>query len=664
MRGAIFGSYGSFDPGTLQHVRNMLRHRGGFLRTHSPAPRVLLYSLAHDGFDAQTGRSTATLVYAGRITNLDELARLTGDAADPAHVLMRLHEQQGRAALKFINGSFAIAWFDHESQTLTLGVDRWGVQPLYFAHTDRGWLFASEYKALLAALPDRAVPDAGVAGYVVSSKYLPPHRTLDNRIIAVGPGEYVILDPQKYRFSSYQPLELDIDNSRGEAECATELRERILAAAHRLTREHDVIGVGLSGGLDSAITLGAIRKVAPHKRIYAYTASFDRQDPTLDKAAEVADYFGARHRRIIIDAEALPSLLSDMVWRMEDPVAREEMVVYDAVARHAAGEVAIVLYGHMADILFGGMPRHLLIKAASQLRLVRRALTEFYDYTQVGVQPRSLLAKMLVNMYFRGHHPSPPRLLDKSRQIESKSLHIEGDDPLNNALLHSAASPSEVSAIERLHAWAGVEMGSIFHDRDVSLCAFRIPGRWKIRGRHRKHILRLASNGIIPARFAERPKDLIRSGRNDRMRAVLGEMSEKLLSPAAVRTRGLFQPGDVDQVRSRALSDRCSDQDFYYLWSLLLTELWCRTFVDRVAPQVALGAAEYAGGSRRASQGYSWADGLRPSPAQLQAGLSASRSSSRQRTTAEPPRTPPLPIRAQAHTQPRSDLGSSSPQHR
>jgi|ADGO01.1.fsa_nt_gi hypothetical protein len=97
MRGAIFGSYGSFDPGTLQHVRNMLRHRGGFLRTHSPAPRVLLYSLAHDGSDAQTGRSTATLVYAGRITNLDELARLTGDAADPAHVLMRLHEQQGRA---------------------------------------------------------------------------------------------------------------------------------------------------------------------------------------------------------------------------------------------------------------------------------------------------------------------------------------------------------------------------------------------------------------------------------------------------------------------------------------------------------------------------------------------------------------------------------------
>jgi asparagine synthase (glutamine-hydrolysing) len=594
MLGAIFGSYGSFDPGTLQRVRRMLRHRGGSLRTHSPAPRVLLCSLAHDGSGSPTGRSTATLVYTGRITNFDELARLTGNAAEPSHVLMRLHEQQGHAALKFINGSFAIAWFDHESQTLTLSVDRWGVQPLYFAHAGQGWLFASEYKALLAALADQAVPDAGVAGHVVSSKYLPLHKTLDKRIIAVGPGEYVILDPKKYQFSSYRPLELDIDDSRGEAECATELRERILTAAYRLTRDHDAIGVGLSAGLDSAITLGAVRKVAPHKRIYAYTASFDRQDPTLDKAAEVADYFGARHRRIIIEAETLPSLLSDMVWRMEDPVAREEMVVYDAVARHAAGEVTIVLYGHMADILFGGMPRHLLIKAASELRLIRRAITEFYDYTQVGAQPRSLLAKLLVKMYFRGHHPSPPALLDTSHQIESKSLRIEGDDPLNSALLHSAASPSEVSAIERLHAWAGVEMGSIFHDRDVSLCAFRIPGRWKIRGRRRKHILRLASSGIIPARFAERPKDLIRSGRNVRMRAALGEMSEKLLSPAAVRTRGLFQPADVDQVRSRALGERCSDQDFYYLWSLVLTELWCRTFVDRLTPQVAQDAGEYA----------------------------------------------------------------------
>lgn len=501
-------------------------------------------------------------------------------AANERELVWRLYERYGLQAFRRINGSFALALFDEISQALVLAVDTWGAQPLYFMRSDRGWLFASEYKALIGVSGDRAKLDAVVAGQVVSSKYLPPRKTLDARIVTVGPGEYALLRRDTYELASYRSLSLNIDPEISERECAAELQEQLLAAADRLTDAHDVIGVGLSGGLDSAITLGAVRRTAPHKRIHAYTASFYEEDPTFDKAAEVARFFGAEHHRIVIQAEELPRLLPDLIWKMEDPVAREEMVVYQVIAERAARDVPIVLYGHMADVLFGGMPRHLLIKAASELPLFRDGIVQFYDYTQTGAQPASLLGKMLVLGYFRGRHPSPPRLLADEPAENSKRLHIETNEALNAALLSSAALPSEVGAIQKLHAWAGIEMASIFHDAEVSRCAFRIPDHLKIRGRCRKHILRVASAGFLPERFSRRPKDLIRLGRNQSMRATMQKLGNDLLGSRALHARGIFEPADVMQLCQRVARPQCADQDFYNLWSLILLELWCRTFAD------------------------------------------------------------------------------------
>ena len=49
-------------------------------------------------------------------------------------------------------GMFAFAIHDRDTGTVTLVRDRFGIKPLYYARTDRVLLFASEIKALLAAL--------------------------------------------------------------------------------------------------------------------------------------------------------------------------------------------------------------------------------------------------------------------------------------------------------------------------------------------------------------------------------------------------------------------------------------------------------------------------------------------------------------------------------
>lgn len=602
----VYGSIGRVDAHALAQAGLLLQHRGSHEHLISPCDGIRL-GLRSSQPSAPVGALAPPLVFAGRITNRAELAGLLGRSgaddseASDRQLLWDLYAKLGTRAFERINGSFAIALADVESRALILAADRWAAQPLHFARVQGGWMFASEYKALVSAVDSQV--DPGVADYLEAAKYLPLHRTLMTQVHAVGPGEYARIDEAGFAVEAYAPLQLEIDPTTTEERCAAELREHILSAARRLTEGYDPVGVALSGGLDSALTLGAIRKIAPDKRIYTYTASFDRSDPALRKAAEAARYFGTLHREIILAPEDLPDLLPEMVWRMEDPVAREEMLVYHALSQRAASEVPIVFYGHMADILFAGMPRHLLIKAAGDYPFSRAAITEFYDFTQTGMQPSSMLGKLLVAAYFHGKHASPPRALRTAKTGQSKHLQLAHEEPLNAALLSSIAQPSEIGGIERLHAWAGVELASIFHDREVSRCAFRIPGKFKIRGRRRKHILRVAAAGILPDVFAERPKDLIRIGRDAALRRSVEYMADELLSPAAVRSRGIFDPKDVAELRQRAATQPSTDTDFYHLWTLILVELWCRTFADGAAQRYRFGSVPAQRDACHASEG-------------------------------------------------------------
>src|SRR5690606_37436280 len=208
------------------------------------------------------------------------------------------------------------------------------------------------------------------------------------------------------------------------------------------------------------------RKVAPDKRIIAYTACTDERDAALELARETARVFRVEHRIAVIHPTQLAHWLPELVWRMEDPIAREEMLVYHALAEQSAREASIMVYGEMADALFGGMPRHLLIRAASRLPPMRRPLVEFYGYTQGGAEPRSWLGRSLVAAYFRGRQASPPAVRGTQGQSHPKTLDFASEQPLNAALLKATGQPKELSALERLHAWAGIEMASVFHDRE------------------------------------------------------------------------------------------------------------------------------------------------------------------------------------------------------
>jgi asparagine synthase (glutamine-hydrolysing) len=573
----IYGSLGEIDQAAMGRVRSMLQHRGSHEHVVLREPGIFLACRNETPPSAAGG--DVPLIFAGTITNLLELAvasdyALSGDAhlddaspSDARNVLWALYRRFGAEAFERINGAFAIAIADTETQSIVLAVDRWGSRPLCFVK-----LFAARDE------PPRINVD--VVAHVAATKYLPLHGNLARGIHTLGPGEYARLQLDTSQVRSYSPLRLRIDTAESDATRIARLEHELLAATRRLVGSRPRVGIGLSAGLDSVLTLAAVRAVAPAVEIFTYTVVFDANSPVLTQAREAARHFSTQHREIVVTAAELPTLLPELLWRMEDPVAREEMVLYHLIAQHAAAEVPLVLYGHLADMLFGGMPRHMLIKMATDWRIVRRSMLEFYAFTQSGERPRSNVGRLLVAAYQRGHRVEPPRPLGDfalERNIDAMTM---GAEALNEILLLGLTRPSEIGALERIHAWAGVDFGSLFHDREVANCAFSIPSAMKIRGRTRKHVLRLAASKFLPETFSRRPKDLVRIKRDEVLAQVLVDLRRYLLSPASVHARALFDPEYVDELFNRAAKPGCRDTVFYHLWTLLLVELWCRAFGD------------------------------------------------------------------------------------
>jgi asparagine synthase (glutamine-hydrolysing) len=573
--------FGFHQSGLSGAMAQRLRHRG-----------TDCFSLRREGIEAELlGRSAdAFVAERGGCSIFGDATIFAQGAASCAYVsrgdaAARVLDdwiRRGDEAIRDTNGDFVFAIYDQAAQRLVLARDRAGARPLYYAKAEDGWVFASEYKAMLAALGRKPAVDRQALAELQARKSVPFGCSLLEGVRSLPSGSILTLersgDPKLHRY--WNPT-LDLQDWSYERHC-TELRESFLRAVDRRLERGRSTSISLSGGVDSIAIVAAARHVSPDAELLTWSAGDSADDPELLWAERVAKMFGAHHQSIVADPIRLEHDLPRLVWHLEDPIARTEVWQAQQLCEMAAHESEAMLRGDGSDGMFGGMDRHQLLAWASAMPPLRAALEDIYWFTQAGTPPRTLLARLGVDLVLARKMPAVPRVLGTPEAMIPATLPGSGRELLNEVMVQGPIHglPLLLQKVERMFGAFAMTSTSPFVDPEMIATAFRIPSRFKHDGRHNKKVLRDAMRPLLPAELANRPKyaQRVREGRPfcDALAGVAG----RLLSPEQVRARGFFEPADVAKLLPRREDGTWAPEHAMRIWTLVLTELWARAFID------------------------------------------------------------------------------------
>ena len=510
----------------------------------------------------------AALIANGEIYNYVELRErmrgakfATQSDCEPPLLLYRRH---GLDFVDHLRGMYAIALHDPDEKRLVLARDPFGIKPLYYVETPQGVAFASEPQALLeAGLTARSL-DPSKRAELLELQFTTRAETVFYGVRRLLPGETIILSDgrviERRRRAALPPGEPESDSP----EDALSRLDAVLEDSVKVHQRSDVpYGMFLSGGIDSSVILAQMARLNP-RPVTAFTAYFP-DTPVADErhaAHAVAQAVRAEHIEVPITAGDFWRDLPRIAAAMDDPAADYACVptfVLAAKAREAG--LKVILSGEGGDEMFGGYGRYRSALRPWWLggRIMRRRGT--FD----GLN----LLRERGSGWRDGIEAAEITERTEGRTRLQVAQAVDCADWLPNDLL---------TKLDRCLMAHGVEGRTPFLDPAVAKFAFRLPDKFKVRGRQGKYLLRQWLGRVLPAALSNAPK------RGFTVPVASWIAAEgKRLGPLVAAQPGVEEIADPAAVRKVFTSD--DKHAGFAAWVLLFYALWHRRHIVGLAPQ-------------------------------------------------------------------------------
>ena len=290
--------------------------------------------------------------------NLEDKGHVFATGSD-SEILIHLYEEYGQDCLEYLRGEFAFLLWDDEKQLLFAARDRFGIKPLCYAETPRGFFIASEAKALFAAgVP--AAWDSYAFYHAASMQYAPQDRTLFENVHQLKPGHALVFKNGSQHIFKYWDLDYLPEaetEKRSETDWINAVAEKFSEAVRLRLRADVPVCFHLSGGLDSSAVLGLAASEST-KPLDAFTVSFSHDGyDELAIAQRTADHLGANLHVVNVSQDDLVRELPDAVYYGEGLAVNGHLAAKYILNRHIrASGFKVALTGEGADEVFAGYP--------------------------------------------------------------------------------------------------------------------------------------------------------------------------------------------------------------------------------------------------------------------------------------------------------------------
>jgi asparagine synthase (glutamine-hydrolysing) len=623
------GFVGDFSRTRLRAATRVLSHRGpddeGLWCDHDGHVglghrRLSIQDTSHLGHQPMLSEDGQTsIAFNGEIYNSPELRReLEGEgwgfrSRSDTEVLLAMWSIYGRAMLDRLNGIFAFAIWDARCGSVFLARDALGVKPLYLARGSRGWVFASELKAILQMVPELVALDPVALHRYLGLIWCAGARTPLKGVEKVEPGGWVNLhlDGTEDRGSWYSPPTRSLAVAISGREAPDRVQQCLRTAVHRQMLSDVPVGAFLSGGLDSTSVAAFAREVDPALKCFTIQldeGSGDGFAADLPYARLAAKHLGVPLEVVRIGSTDMASDLERMIFSLDEPLADPAALNVLYISRLAREHgVKVLLSGAGGDDLFSGYRRHRALRYDGVLAWfpgpVRRALAglaprmdsrdPFMRRAAKYLAGAELSGDARIANYFVWAQDSQLRGLYTRAFGEAVGPEL----PIAPLLEYLHQLPQGLDSLQRMLALeqrfflpdhnltytdkmsmaVGVEARVPFLDRDLVELSWRIPSSLKQRGRVGKWVLKEAMRPLLPARIIDRPKTGFGAPVREWVRGELRELVQDTLSEEALLRRGMFDPSSVARLIRENEAGRVDSS--YTILSLVCVEIWCRSFL-------------------------------------------------------------------------------------
>ena len=549
------------------------------------------------------------LVFNGEIYNFRELRKglvARGHAfrsnAD-SEVIVHLYEELGDRAIDELDGMFAIGLWDTNRKRLLLARDRAGKKPLFAWEDRHRVVFGSEIKAL-AAHPDvRLEIDPAALPYYFLHGFVPHPQTFYRGITQIEPGTVVTFErdgkrvDRKYWQLTYPRVEARTQ-PHDHAAAVTKVRELVTAAVERRLISDVPLGAFLSGGIDSAIVVSVMSRLAAGK-VRTFSIGFEG-DPAFDESAEAratAAHFNTDHTEFRVRPSAI-DLLDTLIYHHDGAFADSSAIPTYLVAKLTRQHVTVALTGDGGDEVFAGYLRFNAALAAERtpgwmalglpiLRMLPAPRNErsivarsarFMRYMQLPLEDRLFafsgvfyddLEALLDPAFAAAAGP-----IDRRRALRGLAG-IDGASPLSRLLaanFHSYLHDDLLVKTDRMTMANSLEARAPFLDRALVEYVAGLPDDEKLRGMTTKAILREAFAGTLPAAVMQAPKKGFGVPLDAWFRGELAAPCRDLLLAPSAKLRSYLSQDFVRRLVEDHQGGRANHG--HRLWTLLTFERW------------------------------------------------------------------------------------------